>query len=144
MSPSSSIPPPADASAPALILSETDFDALDRLIGDSPAAGPARLLRRELDRAELCAQERPPSDIVALNRWLHYVDGRSEQARRIRLVLPHEADIDTGRVSVLSYVGAGLIGLKEGESIEWPDASGARRRLTPILVEDDGLPGQTD
>lgn len=140
---SSSIPPP-DASAPALILSETDFDSLERLIGDAPAAGPALLLRRELDRAELCAEARLPLDVVALNRWLHYVDDRSDQARRIRLVLPHEADIDTGRVSILSYVGAGLIGLKEGDSIDWPDASGSRRRLTPILVEDDELPRQDD
>ncbi|MBE8335739.1 GreA/GreB family elongation factor, partial [Leptospira borgpetersenii serovar Ballum] len=46
------------------------------------------------------------------------------------------ADIDAGRVSILSHVGAGLIGLTEGQSINWPDPTGAVRKLTPVLVED--------
>ena len=50
-------------------------------------------------------------------------------------ILPDEANIDEGRVSVLSFVGAGLLGLKEGDGIDWPDASGRERRLTPILIE---------
>jgi regulator of nucleoside diphosphate kinase len=56
--------------------------------------------------------------------------------RRVQLVLPKDADIDAGRVSILSYVGAGLIGLKEGQSINWPDTSGAARKLTLVKVED--------
>ena len=51
-------------------------------------------------------------------------------------VAARAADIDAGRISALSYVGAGLIGLPEGQSILWPDPSGATRRLTPVLVED--------
>ncbi len=124
---------------PKIILSRPDFEALDRLVGDLPGKGPAALLQQELDRAKVCDPEKLPQNVVSLNRWLHYVDDRHPEARRIRLVMPSEADIDQGRVSVLSYVGAGLIGLAEGEGVDWPDASGELRRLTPILVEDPEL-----
>ena len=66
-------------------------------------------------------------------------DSHSPEVRRVQLVLPKEADIDAGRVSILSYVGAGLIGLKEGQSISWPDPSGAVRKLTLVKVEDEDL-----
>ena len=126
--------PPA---LPGILLSRTDFDALDRLVGDLPGSGPAGLLQQELDRAEVCEPADMPRDVVGLNRWLHYADDRHPEVRRVQLVLPREADIDAGRVSILSHVGAGLIGLKEGQSINWPDPSGETRKLTPILIEDE-------
>lgn len=126
--------PPA---LPAILLSRADFDALDRLVGDLPGTGPAGLLQQELDRAEVCDDAKMPRDVVGLNRWLHYADDRHPEVRRVQLVLPREADIDAGRVSILSHVGAGLIGLKEGESIVWPDPAGETRKLTAVLIEDE-------
>ncbi len=126
--------PPA---LPGIILSRADFDALDRLVGDLPGTGPAGLLQQELDRAEVCDDAAMPRDVVGLNRWLHYAADRHPEVRRVQLVLPREADIDAGRVSILSHVGAGLIGLKEGESIVWPDPSGETRKLTAVLIEDE-------
>lgn len=126
--------PPA---LPAIVLSQADFDALDRLVGDLPGTGPAGLLQQELDRAKVCKTADMPKDVVGLNRWLHYADDRHPEVRRVQLVLPREADIDAGRVSILSHVGAGLIGLKEGQSIVWPDPSGETRKLTPVLIEDE-------
>ena len=126
--------PPA---LPAIVLSQEDFDALDRLVGDLPGTGPAGLLQQELDRAKVCKAVDLPKGAVGLNRWLHYADDRHPEVRRVQLVLPREADIDAGRVSILSHVGAGLIGLKEGESINWPDPSGETRKLTAVLIEDE-------
>ena len=95
------------------------------------------LLQQELDRAKVCKAADLPKTAVGLNRWLHYADERHPEVRRVQLVLPREADIDAGRVSILSHVGAGLIGLKEGESISWPDPSGETRKLTAVLIEDE-------
>ena len=128
---------PRKGALPAITLRSDDFDVLDRLVGDLPGAGPAGLLQQELDRAEVCDDADMPRDVVGLNRWLHYADDRHPEVRRVQLVLPREADIDAGRVSILSHVGAGLIGLKEGESINWPDPSGETRRLTAVLIEDE-------
>jgi len=128
--------PPSKGALPAITLRSDDFDALDRLVGDLPGSGPAGLLQQELDRAKVCEPKAMPKNIVTLNRWLQYVDDHSPEVRRVQLVLPKDADIDAGRVSILSYVGAGLIGLKEGQSINWPDTSGAARKLTLVKVED--------
>lgn len=128
--------PPA---LPAITISQTDFDTLDRLVGDLPGKGVAGLLQQELDRAKVCKTQSLPANVVGLNRWIHYTDGQSDKVRRVQLVMPNQADIDAGKISILSHVGAGLLGLKEGQTIHWPDASGSLRKLTPILIEDDDL-----
>lgn len=134
---------PAEAvTLPDIYLSSEDYQLLDHLLGDSSVQGVAGLLRREIDRANVVPRAALPRDAIGLYRWTHYVEGEGAAAgaRRVRLVLPLEADIDQGAVSVLSHVGAGLLGLREGETIDWPDPSGRSRRLTPVLVEDpDGL-----
>ncbi|MBN8529824.1 MAG: GreA/GreB family elongation factor [Caulobacterales bacterium] len=129
--------PDPQTELPDIILSRADFEALHRLVGDLPGRGATALLQQELDRAEVRETRDVPPKVVGLNRWLRYTDGRGEEARRVRLVLPPDADIDQGQVSILSWVGAGLLGLAEGVSVDWPDASGELRRLTPVLVEAD-------
>lgn len=124
----------ADAT-PDLHLSHADHEALKRLVGDR-SEGVAELLREELDRAAVHDDRDLPSGVVGLNHWVHFTDGRSADPRRVQIVMPAEADIDQGRISVLSHIGAGLIGLTQGHSILWTDPSGVERVLTPILVED--------
>jgi regulator of nucleoside diphosphate kinase len=119
---------------PEIYLTPAEYDQLSRLVGDHEATGVAGLLQHELDRATVV--EDRPAHAVGLDRWVHYSDGRAGELRRVKVVLPHQADIDAGLISALSYVGAGLIGLPEGESILWPDPSGSVRKLTPVLVEE--------
>jgi len=122
---------------PEIFLTPDEHARLSRLIGDIRAPeGVAGLLQQELDRATVCHPDQRPSHAVGLDRWLHYTDGRRGNTRRVRIVMPQDADVDAGRISALSHVGCGLLGLMEGESIHWPDPSGAVRRLTPVLVED--------
>ena len=60
------------------------------------------------------------------------------QARRVTLVYTVEADTDLGRVSVLTPVGAALIGLAAGQSIDWTARDGRMHRLTLEGVESFG------
>lgn len=126
--------PGGDARAP-IHISPADHETLSRLVGDQPGEGVAGLLQQELERAVLCEDADRPAGVVGLNHWLTYRDDRSDRIKRVMLVTPALADIDTGRVSVLSHVGAGLIGLTEGRSIDWTDPSGAERVLTVVAVE---------
>lgn len=121
---------------PDIFLSAEDHETLSRLVGDMPGEGVAGMLQDELERAVICDPADLPKGAVPLHRWLHYVDGRSSDPRRIQIVLPNEADIDAGKVSVLSHVGAGLIGLVEGYTISWTDPSGSEHSLTPVMIED--------
>lgn len=127
---------PDAAPLPEIFLTPEEHELLSRLVGNGEARGVAGLLQQELERATLCLPGERPAHAVGLNRWLHYTDGRAAGSRRVRIVMPQDADVDAGRISALSHVGAGLIGVLEGQSILWPDPSGATRKLTPILVED--------
>lgn len=92
------------------------------------------LLSQEIDRARVHRASAMPAGIVTMGSEVEFVDDASGASRSVQLVWPAEADIAAGRVSILTPVGAGLIGLKEGQSILWPDRDGQERKLTIVRV----------
>jgi regulator of nucleoside diphosphate kinase len=55
--------------------------------------------------------------------------------RTVTLVYPAEADISSGKVSILTPIGAALIGLSPGQSIDWQARDGRFHRLTIESVQ---------
>jgi len=53
---------------------------------------------------------------------------------KLQLVLPENADINAKRISVLTPVGAALIGLSPRQSMEWSGNDGKERVLTVLAV----------
>ena len=92
------------------------------------------MLLTEIERAEIHDRDTLPRDVVTLGSELEYRDEGSGAQRWVRLVLPAEADIEAGRISVLTPMGAGLIGLSTGQAIEWPDLEGRERRIRILAV----------
>ena len=66
--------------------------------------------------------------------WLRSDAAKGLHTRHLRLVLPIDADIEEGRVSILTPMGAGLIGLRTGQSINWPYPDGSSRVLKILKV----------
>ena len=58
----------------------------------------------------------------------------SGQAKHVTLVYPTAADVAAGRISVLTPVGAALIGLSAGQSMAFETPSGEPRSLTVLEV----------
>jgi regulator of nucleoside diphosphate kinase len=54
----------------------------------------------------------------------------------VRVSLPRDASIDDNRISVLSPVGAALIGLTAGEAFHWTDPEGRARGVRVLAVRD--------
>jgi regulator of nucleoside diphosphate kinase len=71
---------------------------------------------------------------VRLGSRVRYHDLARPVPIEITLVLPHEADISRGRVSVLTPVGAALIGLSEGQRITFSMPWGQERTLAVVKV----------
>lgn len=92
------------------------------------------LLLAEIDRAIIHAPDDIPPDAVTMNARVAFIDEASGGGRTVQLVYPGQADIALDRISILTPVGAGLIGLREGRSILWPDREGRERRLTIVKV----------
>jgi regulator of nucleoside diphosphate kinase len=96
----------------------------------------AEELLSELDRAKVVADDSVPRDVVRMGSVVEYSSGNDR--KRVSLVFPQEADIASGKVSVLTPVGAALIGLAKGESITWTARDGSNHELTILSVEQPG------
>ena len=121
---------------PPLLMSAEDHSRLSALADAIARRNPlvGRLLAEETDRADVVPAAEVPAGTVTMGSVVAYRDGTSGEERTVRVVLPAEADIAEGRISILSLVGAGLIGLSEGQSLDWPAGDGRLRRLTVLRV----------
>ena len=135
------MPSQEDALArPRIIMAETEVERLSTLALQMEPAAPlaADMLLREIDRAEVRPDADMPGDVVRMRSTVRFEDDAHGVARSVLLVYPKEADIEAGKISVLSLVGAGLIGLAVGQSIQWPDRDGHERALRILKVEPPG------
>lgn len=121
---------------PPIILARSEAERLTALAEEMEHASPqaANLLLDEIERARIVADAKVPPDVVRLHSRVRFVDEAHGQERTVELVLPHEANIEAGRISVLTPVGAGLIGLRPDQVITWPDREGHERRLRVVEV----------
>lgn len=121
---------PDNAARPPIHLIDSEAETLANL---ALAAGPdheaASMLLTEIERAETHTAETLPAGVISMGSVAVFVDESSGARRGVELVYPREADIAAGRISILTLVGAGLIGLSEGQTICWPDRSGRERML---------------
>lgn len=111
----------------SLFIRDIDFA---RLI----AMRPPPELRSELDRAIVVPSESIPPGIVTMGARVRYRDQQTGDIREVELVYPEDADPALARVSVLAPVGAALLGLAEGQEIDWDFPDGTLRRLTVVAV----------
>ena len=94
----------------------------------------AAMLLEEIERAELHDADTMPADAVRLGCGISFMAERAETVLNVQLVLPVDADITEGRISILTPVRAALYGLRAGDAIEWPDIDDNERRITIVEV----------
>lgn len=125
------------ATRPPIIINRLDAERLQRLIdeADDKDLAVAHSLEEELARGEVVDPEQIPEDVVSMCSQVQFTDlARNRQIIRT-LVYPHAlADTEDG-ISVMAPVGAALIGLRIGDTIDWPLPGGreARLRIDAIL-----------
>lgn len=123
---------------PAIVLTAEDHLLLSRAVDGAGErlADLAEALARELDRARILPPGRHSGDHVRIGSGVTFRDEGSGKESTITLVRPEEADIDAGRISVMTPIGAALIGMAAGKSIDWVTRTAERRRLTVTAVRD--------
>jgi regulator of nucleoside diphosphate kinase len=123
---------------PPITISADDARQLSQLADSSMGRLPraSYFLASELDRAEVVS-EQPAQDVVRMGSRVRYRDEWVGQVREVTLVYPQEANINLNRISVLAPVGAALIGLSRGQTIEFRTPGGETRALTVLDVSND-------
>ena len=116
---------------PPIIIAEDEHDRLTKLalLTLDRVAGAVDLLV-ELSRAKTVKVK--PEDVVGIGSVATFqYDG--SPYNEYELVDPHRADIGKRRISVLTPVGAMLLGLSKGQTIEW---KGPDDRSHKVVVEE--------
>jgi regulator of nucleoside diphosphate kinase len=119
-----------------LVLTELDhvrLEALRRRVGDADGSPLADLL----DAADLVASREIDPDVVTMYSRVVVADEPGDACRTLVPVYPADAEPESGCVSVLSPIGAALLGRSVGERIVWrtPDGEQRAARLVAILFQ---------
>lgn len=121
---------------PPIMLAKDESQRLSSLANSTMDLFPgvAQFLARELDRATV-AEEHDLRGVVRMGSKVTYRDDRGA-SREIVLVYPHEANIALSRISILTPVGAALIGLSVGQRIAFETPDKRIRGLTVLAVSE--------
>jgi regulator of nucleoside diphosphate kinase len=134
----------AMADLPQIFLTQDDMNRLLQLIEAQPRRSYEEL-ERELVRAVVVPRKDIPNDVVTMNSRVIFEIESTGERREITLVYPKDADIDSGKISVLVPIGTALLGLRVGQSIDWELPNGRKQRYriveVPFQPEAAGAPG---
>jgi regulator of nucleoside diphosphate kinase len=97
--------------------------------GSRGKPGAYATLEEELGNANLVDPKDIAPDVVTMNSRVLFEDVRTNEAGTVTIVYPADANPSEGRISVLSPVGAALLGEPEGRELELPLPHGHSRRI---------------
>lgn len=111
---------------PNITISTLDAERLEKLLDsyeDKDLPGKDEL-QAELDRADIVDPDKMPPNIVTMNSTVKFKVAGSGKEFSLTLVYPSSAGNNAETISILAPIGGALLGLSEGEEIEWPKPGG--------------------
>ena len=116
---------------PRVVLSSRDADRLETLLASMPSSAFAgkKELEAELDRADIVESEDIPPDVVTMNSTVRFRVASSEEEFTLTLVYPKDMDDSGKTISILAPVGSAMLGLSQGDEIEWPKPGGGMLKV---------------
>ncbi|WP_014706390.1 nucleoside diphosphate kinase regulator [Methylophaga nitratireducenticrescens] len=124
-------------SQPDIIISELDYSRIENLL-QATSGIPANVkmaLLTELERADLVAPEQMPANVVTMNSQVKFSVVSTGVTFTLKLVYPKDMDSSGNTISILAPVGSAMLGLKEGEEINWPDGQGGMLQVRIETIE---------
>lgn len=117
-------------------LTELDHRRIARLIRTDPE-GAAHPLDDLLDAARLVPSHAVAPDVVTMYSQIVVANLDGARRRKLALCYPGDTEPATGFISVLSPVGAGLLGLSVGAVARWdlPFGQHASARVVEMLFQ---------
>ena len=95
-----------------------------------------RFLQKVLEHSRVIDPENLPKDRVCLLSRVEFTNLSTNARMKFEIVSPHEMDLDAGKISLKSPIGAALMGKKVGEIAEARVPSGILRlRIESITLD---------
>ena len=111
---------------PEITISSLDSIRLFKLIESLPTKKMVGIseLEEELARANIVEPTEVPPTIVTMNSTVKFTVESSRDEFMMTLVYPKDLDLSGDKISILAPVGSALLGLSQGDEIEWPKPGG--------------------
>lgn len=118
-------------SRPEIVISTVDADRIDNLISSLSSRGLMGIaeLESELARARVVEPRDMPPTVVTMNSTVRFKIESSNDEFELTLVYPKDIDSTGKTISILAPVGSALLGLSQGDEIEWPKPGGGVLRV---------------
>ena len=120
-------------------LTQTDHARLTRLLSrpSQPPLPAAEAMQDMLDNSEVVPSPAVPPTVVTMYTQVLLEDQQDGTQYKITPCYPPDANPATGQVSVLSPIGAAVLGLQVGELARWRAPTGEERsaRILSILFQ---------
>jgi regulator of nucleoside diphosphate kinase len=123
----------------SLVIEKKEYVLLKRFMNlsgyykDDTLRDSVRKLLDELKIAKICNEADMPKDVIRFNSTITIVS-QNGWHRKFKLVMPNDSDINNNKVSILTPMGAAVMGYAEGDSVTWQFPSG-EQNLTIEKVE---------
>jgi regulator of nucleoside diphosphate kinase len=123
----------------SLWLTEQDYNGLRQLLVEltrrsSGMQAGVETLEEIFDLVRVVGPEKMPGSVVTMNSRVLFEDVCTGDEDTVTIVYPADAEPSSGKISVLSPVGAALLGEAEGREIELPLPHGQTRRIRIMNV----------
>ena len=95
------------------------------------------LAEAELARANVVDPTEVPPTIVTMNSTVRFSVESTQNEFELTLVYPKDVDASGKTISILAPVGGALLGLSQGDEIEWPKPGGGvlKVKITGIVYQ---------
>ncbi len=123
------------AQLPPITISTLDLARLEVLLEKQPESDVVRRLEDELDRANVVPPTEVPDNIVTMNSTVTFTLADSNERFTKTLCYPRDMDGAKEKISVLAPIGAALLGLTIGQSMQWPGPNGKKLQVTITAVD---------
>jgi regulator of nucleoside diphosphate kinase len=116
---------------PRIVITSLDLKRLEDLLDSLPfGAFPGKEdLEDELARAEVVDSKSILPTVVTMNSTVRFKVISTNNEYLLTLVYPKDIKPDGSTISILAPVGSALIGLSQGDEIEWPKPGGGVLRV---------------
>jgi regulator of nucleoside diphosphate kinase len=107
---------------PAIALTASDYPRLEKLARVAAQRGDmdAMFLLVEINRADIVPDDdRDLESLVTIGSWVTYITNWGVPRRTVQLVWPEDRTSDLAQISVLSGLGAALLGLRIGDQMPY-------------------------
>jgi regulator of nucleoside diphosphate kinase len=124
-------------SLPEIKVTRADLGKLDAMLADrSPIRSwkAVEILVRELLRAKIVDEHEIPAHVVTMGSRVEFHEAKNGLSTVATLVYPGDSGLYDDAVSVLTPIGAVLLGLSEGQSMRYSGPDGKLKNISVMKV----------